>query len=336
MKLDRVYIIAEAGVNHNGDLLLAKKLVDVAAEAGADAVKFQTFRAEKLVSRFAKKAAYQKITTKADESQLDMIKKLELDRKAHVELFNYSKKRKIQFLSSPFDLESVDWLQQLGLKIIKIPSGEIDNLPYLKKVGRYNKRIILSTGMATLGEVESAVQILSENGTIREKISLLHCNTEYPTPYVDVNLRAMITLKNALQLTVGYSDHTSGIEIPIAAVALGAEIIEKHFTLDKNLPGPDHQASLSVEELKEMVRSIRHIEQALGSPIKKPSLSELKNISIVRKSIVAAQLIHKGERFSENNITTKRPRNGISPMLWDDVVGKKARREFQSDELIEI
>ena len=333
--MKKTFIIAEAGVNHNGSLELAKNLVDAAIEAGADAVKFQTFKAERIVSKNAEKAAYQIQTTNATESQLDMIRRLELSTTAHKELSQYCGEKEIQFLSSPFDLESIDLLASLGLTIFKIPSGEITNLPYLRKVGFLKKEIILSTGMADLGEIEDALDVLMEAGTELENITVLHCNTEYPTPFEDVNLRAMLTIKAAFPgIQVGYSDHTRGIEVPIAAVAMGAAIIEKHFTLDKNMEGPDHKASLEPDGLKTMVHAIRNIEKALGSGIKKPSNSEFKNIPIARKSIVAARDILKGEVFSEENITAKRPGRGISPMRWDEMIGQKAIKNYQRDDLI--
>lgn len=332
--MEKVFIIAEAGVNHNGDIGLAKKLIDKASEAGADAVKFQSFKAEKLVTKGAKKAEYQEKTTDIKENQFQMIKKLELDYEKHRELTDYCKSKNILFLSSPFDLESIDLLDDLGLDIFKIPSGEITNLPYLKKIATLKKKVILSTGMGNLGEIEKALDILRLLGT--QDITVLHCNTEYPTPMEDVNLLAMNTIKDAFKVKVGYSDHTLGIEVPIAAVALGAIVIEKHFTLDKNMEGPDHKASLEPEELKEMVKSIRNIEKALGDGIKTPTKSESKNIDIARKSIVAAKGIAKGEVLTESNITVKRPGDGISPMRWDEVIGRIAIRDFKEDELIEI
>jgi N,N'-diacetyllegionaminate synthase len=332
--VQRVFIIAEAGINHNGDIEIAKKLVDVASEAGADAVKFQSFKAEKLVSRNAKKAEYQKNTTDKPESPLDMLKRLELDFKNHKELISYCGKRNIIFLSSPFDLESIDLLNKLGVEIFKIPSGEINNLPYLRKIGKLKKKVILSTGMSTLDEIKDALDILRENGTT--DIIVLHCNTEYPTRVEDVNLRAMETIRRTFNIEVGYSDHTLGIEVPIAAVAMGAAVIEKHFTLDKNMEGPDHKASLEPNELREMVRAIRNIERALGDGIKKPSNSELKNVNIVRKSIVAKRYIKKGEVLTEENLTVKRPGDGISPMKWDEVIGRVADKDYEEDELIQI
>jgi N,N'-diacetyllegionaminate synthase len=335
MNYKRTFIIAEAGVNHNGSLELAMKLIDVASEAGADAIKFQTFKAEKVISRYAQKAEYQKRSTDASESQLDMVRKLELDEAAHEELFSYCRSKDIIFLSTPFDLDSIDLLNKLGLEIFKIPSGEITNLPYLRKMGALKKEIILSTGMAYLGEIEDALDVLIKAGTVRENITVLHCNTEYPTPMEDVNLRAVLTIRAAFPgVQVGYSDHTLGIEVPIAAVAMGASIIEKHFTIDKNMEGPDHRASLEPDELKAMVRSIRNIEKALGSGIKKPSPSELKNKPIARKSIVAVRDIKEGEEFTEENLTVKRPGTGISPMRWDEVIWQVAQKDYEKDELI--
>lgn len=334
--MSKVLIIAEAGVNHNGDIDIAKKLVDVAAESGADIVKFQTFKSENCVSKNAQKAEYQLQTTNKQESQLDMIKKLELDLETHNILISYCKQKNIEFLSTPFDMESVDLLHNLGLKIFKIPSGEITNLPYLRKIGKYNKQVILSTGMANLGEIESAIAVLVDSGTKRENITLLQCNTEYPTPFTDVNLKAMKSLKKAFRLPVGYSDHTPGIAIPLAAVGMGAKVIEKHFTLDKNMEGPDHKASLEPCELKAMVQGIREIELALGDGIKQTSASEAKNKPIARKSIVANCAIKKGEILSESNLYTKRPAGGISPMEWDKVIGTKAIRDFEPDEMIEL
>lgn len=332
--MSKVFVIAEAGVNHNGDLRLAKKMIDVAGECSADAIKFQTFKAERAISRFAAKADYQKKTTGDLESQVDMVKKLELSDDAFEMLCAYCRDKGIMFLSSPFDMESIEFLDRLGLNAFKIPSGEITNLPYLRKIGRLNKRVILSTGMADLGEVEDALDVLTTSGTLRSKIALLHCNTEYPTPHQDVNLRAMLTIANAFQLEVGYSDHTIGIEVPIAAVALGATIIEKHFTLSRTMDGPDHQSSLEPEELKRMVASIRITEAALGNGLKAPSKSEQKNIVVARKSIVAGKTIKTGDVFSEENITVKRPGTGINPMEWDCVIGRTSPRAFEPDELI--
>jgi len=330
------FIIAEAGVNHNGSIELAYKLIDAAKNAGADAVKFQTFKADTLVSKKADKAQYQKQSTDSSESQYEMIKKLELSIEDHKKLIDYCNKINIQFLSSPFDLDSIDLLNKLGLEIFKIPSGEIINLPYLRKIGKLNKNVILSTGMADLGEIEDALDVLTENGTDKNKITVLHCNTEYPTPFEDVNLNAMLTIKNALNVKVGYSDHTKGIEVPIAAVALGAEVIEKHFTLDRNMEGPDHKASLEPKELKKMVTAIRNIEKTMGNGIKKPSHSELKNKPIARKSLIAIKEIKKDERFTKENVGIKRPGNGISPMRWEEVMGKTASRDFNTDDLIEL
>lgn len=334
--MNKVFIIAEAGVNHNGSCDLAKKLIDVATEVGADAVKFQTFNVELLSCKYAQKAEYQKITTDKSETQFEMLQKLELDAHTHRELANYCKERHIIFLSSPFDLTSIDLLDELGLEIFKIPSGEIVNLPYLRKIGRLNKKIIISSGMADLGEIEDALNVLISSGTQRENITVLHCNSGYPTPMEDVNLMAMLTIKNAFKINVGYSDHTLGIEVPIAAVALGATVIEKHFTLDKNMKGPDHKVSLAPDELREMVKIIRNIEIAIGDGIKRPSPSELKNRKIGRKSIVASKEIKKGEFFTQENITTKRPGNGISPMKWDEIIGQISKKNFTTDEAIHL
>ena len=327
-------IIAEAGVNHNGSIELAEKLIDVAAEAGADFVKFQTFKAETLVTQTADKAEYQKEITNTDESQFEMIKKLELDRKTHEELINYCKTKDIQFLSTAFDHDSIDLLDELNIPLFKIPSGEITNLPYLRHIGKMGKPIIMSTGMSTLDEVRNALNILIESGAEKEQITILHCNTEYPTPMKDVNLKAMLTIKDELGVNIGYSDHTLGIEVPIAAVAMGATVIEKHFTLDRNMPGPDHAASLEPEELKAMVTAIRNIEKAIGDGIKKPSSSETKNISVARKSIVAKKSIKKGELFTEENLNVKRPGTGVSPMEWDNVIAKVANHDYEMDDLI--
>jgi N,N'-diacetyllegionaminate synthase len=332
--MDKVFVIAEAGVNHNGSLSLARKLVDVAAEAGANAVKFQTFKADKLVSRAAQKAEYQKQTTAAEESQHAMIKKLELDEAAHRELIAYCKEKQIMFLSTPFDHDSVDMLDRFGMEIFKIPSGEITNLPYLRHVGRLGKQVILSTGMADLGEIEDALDVLSAAGTPKERVAVLHATTEYPCPMAEVNLHAMQTIHAAFGVQVGYSDHTLGIEVPIAAVAMGARVIEKHFTLDRAMEGPDHKASLEPGELKAMVSAIRRVSEALGDGIKKPSRSEIKNIPVARKSIVAARRIAAGETFDEENITVKRPGTGISPMRWDEVIGQVAQKSYEEDDLI--
>ena len=329
-----VFIIAEAGVNHNGSIELAKQLIDAASDAGADAVKFQTFKAQKLVRKDAQKAEYQKETSGANESQYEMLKKLELDIAAHQELMHYCKSKNILFLSTPFDHESINLLESLGLEIFKIPSGEITNLPYLRHIGSLGKRVILSTGMADIGEIEDALDVLMEAGTVKENITVLHANSMYPTPMEDVNLRAMPNIGRIFDIAYGYSDHTLGIEVDIAAVALGASVIEKHFTLDKTMDGPDHKASLEPQELKAMVQGIRNIELALGSSIKKPSPSEKVNIQAARKSIVAARSIQKGERLSEENLTLKRPAEGISPMRWDEIIGTIALRDYEEDELI--
>ena len=334
MKFNKVLIIAEAGVNHNGSIDLAKKLIDVAADSEADAVKFQTFKAENLATLYAKKANYQKNLTSQKESQFDMLKKFELNKEMHIELINYSKAKNIKFLSSPFDLESIELLKDLGLEIFKIPSGEITNLPYLRHIGKLNKKVILSTGMSNMDEINNALDVLINSGTKKKNIIVLHANTEYPTPMEDVNLKAMQTIGKELDVNFGYSDHTLGIEVDIAAVAMGAVCIEKHFTLDCNMEGPDHKASLEPDELKEMVRTIRNIELALGSNIKKPSKSELPNIQIARKSIIAKTEIKKGDILLENNITVKRPSGGISPMKWDEVIGTKAKKNYKKDELI--
>lgn len=331
-----VLIIAEAGVNHNGDLDTARRLIDVAAAADADLVKFQTFKADRLVSATAPKAEYQTRTTDAGESQHAMIRRFELDRGMHEALISHCKTRGIGFFSTGFDLESVDMLAALGLDRFKIPSGELTNLPYLRHVGAYGKDLILSTGMATLDEIGEAVRVLEQAGTPRERMTVLHCSTEYPTPMADVNLRAMLTIGDTFGVAIGYSDHTEGIEVAIAAVALGATVIEKHFTLDRNLPGPDHKASLEPDELEAMVKAIRNIEQAMGDGIKRPNPSEAKNIPIARKSIVAGRPIKAGETFDEHNLAVKRPGTGISPMRWDEILGRKAARDFAADELIEL
>lgn len=334
--MSSVTVIAEAGVNHNGDMELARRLVEGAASAGADLVKFQTFSASRLVTREARKADYQTQTTDAAESHYQMIKRLELSLEAHHVLIAHCAQHGIGFFSSGFDNESLDFLNALGLTAFKIPSGEITNLPYLRHVGGFGKNIILSTGMATLDEVAAALAALEQAGTPRNRITVLHCNTEYPTPMCDVNLKAMCTMRDELGVAVGYSDHTSGIEVAIAAVALGATVIEKHFTLDRNLPGPDHKASLEPAELAAMVRAIRNIETALGDGVKLPSPSEAKNIAIARKSLVAARPILAGEPFTEENLAAKRPGTGVSPMLWDTVIGVPAPRNYETDELIEL
>ncbi len=326
-----VYIIAEAGVNHNGSFALACKLADAAKEAGADCIKFQTFKSENLVSRSAKKAEYQKKTT-GDSSQQDMLKKLELSFDEFLELKKYCENAGICFLSTPFDFDSIDFLNTIDMPFWKIPSGEVTNLPYLLALAGTGKPVVMSTGMCTLQEIREAIDVLQANGT--KEIKLLHCNTEYPTPFEDVNLKAMETMRDEFRMEVGYSDHTKGIEVPIAAVALGATIIEKHFTLDRNMEGPDHKASLEPQELAEMVCCIRNIEKALGTGDKTPTPSETKNITVARKSIVAKTKIKAGDTLTEDNITVKRPGTGISPMKWFEVLGTKAVKDFDEDELI--
>lgn len=359
-QIRKTYIIAEAGVNHNGSIEIAKSLIDVASECGVDAIKFQTFRAEKLVSKDAVKADYQKQTTDADESQFDMIKKLELDDKAHHDLIQYCGAQDIQFLSTPFDLDSLRLLTScVELPYIKISSGEITNAPFLLEIANTGRPVILSTGMSTLGEIEMALGVLAfgylgrggrpniesfgeayssieGHQLLQHKVSLLHCTTEYPAPFTEVNLKAMDTLWSAFGLSVGFSDHTSGIAVPIAAVARGAVIIEKHFTLDKNLPGPDHKASLEPRELRTMVESIRQIEEALGYSYKVPAPSEIKNKTVARKSLVANQAIKKGEKFTEKNLITKRPGTGLSPLYYWEWLGKFAERDYEQDERIGI
>ena len=332
--MSKVTVIAEAGVNHNGDLELAKELAKVAKDSGADIVKFQTAKLESLVSKFAPMAEYQKTNTGKMQSQMEMLKKLLLSYEDFKDLSRYCEEIGIQFLSTPFDIDSIEFLFSLGCGLWKIPSGEITNLPYLEQIGKKHQPVILSTGMSSLQEVHAAMDVLKrcEVG----KITLLHCTTEYPAPFDTVNLKAMLTLRNEFNVDVGYSDHTSGIEIPIAAVALGATVIEKHFTLDCNMEGPDHKASLEPAELKAMVSSIRNIELAMGSGIKEPSPSEIPNINVARKSIIAKCSIRKGEILSEDNLTTKRPGDGISPMRWHEVLGTRAIRDFEEDELIEI
>ena len=329
-----ILIIAEAGVNHNGSLQIAKAMVDQAKDAGADCIKFQTFKAKNLVSKFARKADYQRQQTNLDENQLEMLARLELSYDSFAELNEYCNTKEIEFLSTGFDLESIDFLQGLGMKRWKIPSGEITNLPYLIKIAKLHQSVLLSTGMSTIEEIETAVRVLRENGS--GEITVLHCTTEYPAPYEDVNLLAMGTIADGLNVKVGYSDHTEGIIIPIAAAAMGATVIEKHFTLDRSMEGPDHKASLEPDELKQFVNAIRNIELAMGNGDKKPANSERKNIEIARKSIVASRFIKKGEAFTEQNLTTKRPANGITPMKWYDVIGNTASRDFEEDELIEL
>ena len=336
--MEKVIIIAEAGVNHNGDINLAKKLIDVAVESGVDYVKFQTFKSESLVSKSAKKADYQiENTQDTTENQLQMLKKLELSHEQHVKLMAYCRQKNISFFSTAFDIESLIYLKELGLSMVKIPSGEITNLPYLRKAAELFSKVIISTGMSTLEDIEKALNVFLSAGIKRETIYVLHCNTEYPTPMEDVNLLAMLSIKNKFNVEIGYSDHTLGIEVPTAAVALGAKMIEKHFTLDRSLPGPDQLASLEPLELKAMVTSIRNVELAIsGNGVKEPSSSELKNMEIARKSIVAKTAINKGDIFSESNITTKRPGNGISPMKWDEVIGQVAQADFNEDDLIKV
>jgi len=331
----KTLIIAEAGVNHNGDLELARQLIDAASDAGADMVKFQTFTAHQLASRFAPLAKYQLEGAEGVTSQYDMLRSLELDRAAHEILIKHASLKKIAFFSTAFDLDSVRLLFDLRLDIFKVPSGEITNLPYLRLIGSFCKPVILSTGMATMGEIEAAIIALEASGTSRQIITVLHCNTEYPTPMIDVNLKAMSSISSAFGVKVGYSDHTCGIEVAIAAVALGACIIEKHFTLSRELPGPDHKASLEPFELKMMVEAIRNVELALGDGIKRPTASEIKNRQAARKSIMAASPISKGEVFTSKNMTVKRPGTGLSPMCWDEICGQLAQRDYLADELIE-
>lgn len=332
----RTLIIAEAGVNHNGDMSTARQLIEVAAGAGADMVKFQTFSADRLTTPRAGKADYQVRTTGAQETQHEMLRRLELTRDMHETLIAQCKSCGIQFFSTGFDAQSIDMLVELGIERFKIPSGEITNFPYLRHIGRYGRPILLSTGMATLAEIEAAIDVFERAGTPRSLITVLHCSTEYPTPMADVNLRAMLAIRDAFGVAIGYSDHTQGIEVAIAAVALGATVVEKHFTLDRDLPGPDHKASLEPDELRAMVFAIRNIEQALGDGIKRPSASEEKNRAIARKSLVAACAIRAGERFSESNVAAKRPGSGLSPMRWDEVLGRRAPRDFAADDMIEL
>jgi N,N'-diacetyllegionaminate synthase len=335
-KAGATLIIAEAGVNHNGDLELAMKLIDAAAEAGADLVKFQTFNADRLATRAAEKAEYQKESEGGHESQHAMLRRLELSEEAHRALISHCESRGIGFFSTGFDIESVEFLAGLGQDCFKIPSGEITNLPYLRHIGRLRRKVVLSTGMATMGEIEAAIEALEKAGTPRGDITVLHCTTEYPTPMTEVNLRSMQSIRAAFGVEVGYSDHTPGIEVAIAAVALGAAVIEKHFTLDRDLPGPDHRASLEPKELKAMVAAIRNIELALGDGIKRPALGEAANRPVARKSLVTSRAIKAGESFTDENMTTKRPGTGISPMRWDEVMGRKAPRDFAADELVEL
>lgn len=333
--MSHTLIIAEAGVNHNGSLKIAKQLIDEAVEAGVDIIKFQTFKSEKLVSKAAKQAEYQQRNIgKKDEGQLAMLKRLELSQQDHEELIDYCNEKNIRFFSTAFDMDSIEYLHSLNMGLWKIPSGEITNYPYIRKIARYHEPIILSTGMCELSDIEAAVKVLLENGVKKDQITILHCNTEYPTPFADVNLKAMLEIGERFGVQIGYSDHTKGIEVPIAAVALGATVIEKHFTLDRNMEGPDHKASLEPDELKAMVSAIRNIEQALGTGHKTISESERKNIEIARKSIVAACPIKAGEMLTEDNLTVKRPGNGISPMRWNEVLGTRAIKDFEEEETI--
>ena len=330
-----VLIIAEAGVNHNGSIDMAKKLIDAAVYTGADIIKFQSFSAEDLVTKFAKKARYQIVNTANDESQFRMLKKLELTYDQQLELKLYSEKRKIEFLSTGFDIDSLNFLNKLNLKRFKIPSGEITNLPYLRLIGSFQKPVILSTGMSNLDEIRDALNQLLLAGLKKEQVTILHCTTQYPAPYDDINLRAMATIRNAFNTKIGYSDHSSGIEVSLAAVALGAEVIEKHLTLDRNLEGPDHKASIEPDDFLKLVKSIRNISKALGSKEKKIRNSEIQNLSVARKSIVAKKSIKRNEIFTQENICTKRPGIGISPMEWDKLIGKRSKKDFAKDDLIE-
>ncbi len=330
-----VLIIAEAGVNHNGSLRQAKELVDVAKDSGADIVKFQTFKSNNLVTKETKKAFYQSLNTDNNDSQLEMLRKLELSFDQQLELRNYCVKKNIEFLTTAFDLESLDLIDQMNLKRFKIPSGEITNLPYLRKIGSFGKSIILSTGMSNIEEISNALHQLHLAGTLRKDISILHCTSEYPAPFVDINLKAMNTIKNKFNINIGYSDHTLGVEVSFAAVSLGAKIIEKHITLNRNLSGPDHKASLEPKEFKNLVKGIRNISLALGKSEKKITNSEIKNLTIVRKSIVAKRDIKKGELYTEDNLTTKRPAIGICPMRWDEMIGKVSKKDYKVDDLIE-
>ena len=332
----KTLIIAEAGVNHNGSMDLAYQQIDAASDAGADIVKFQTFKAENLVTKSASKAQYQLEKTDSGESHFEMIKRLELSEEMHLKIIDKCKDKGIRFASTGFDQDSVDLVAKLGVDFLKIPSGEITNLPYLRHIASKGLPIILSTGMSTLQEVRAALDVLKKSGATMSNITVLHCNTEYPTLMEDVNLRAMITMKNDLEVNVGYSDHTRGIEVPIAAVAMGATVIEKHFSLDRNMDGPDHAASLEPDELKQMVSAIRNIEKAMGDGVKKPSKSEAKNINVARRSIVASKNIKAGEKFTEDNLAVKRPGTGISPLQWDELLGLEANKDFIADDLISI
>jgi len=330
-------IIAEAGVNHNGSLEIAKQLIDAAVDAGVDIIKFQTFKADRLVSKDAKKAEYQKKNIgDGDDSQYQMLKKLELSDADHQELVAYCQQKGIQFWSTAFDLESIDFLHNLGLHLWKIPSGEITNYPFIKKIASFHEPVIMSTGMCDEEDIKNAMEVLVKYGLSKDQITILHCNTQYPTPMQDVNLKAMLAIKRDFGTKVGYSDHTQGIEVPVAAVALGAEVIEKHFTLDRNMQGPDHKASLEPQELKAMVKAIRNIEQALGTGVKRVSDSEKSNIAVARKSIVAKTYIKKGETLTDENLTVKRPGTGISPMRWEEVVGTTANKNYQPDDMIQL
>lgn len=330
--MSRVIVIAEAGVNHNGSVKVAKRMIDIAKDCGADIIKFQTANPEALVSKYAPQAEYQKKNLGKEESQLEMLKKLMFGYSEYEELYDYCNKKDICFLSTPFDIESIEFLDKLNMPFWKIPSGEITNYPYLVDIAKTNKKVVMSTGMSTLEDIEAAMKVLKDNGC--PMITLLHCNTQYPTPYEDVNLMAMKSLQDRFGVEVGYSDHTLGIEVPIAAVALGASIIEKHFTLDRNMEGPDHKASLLPQELCQMVSGIRNIEKSIGNGEKRPTKSEIDNIVVARKSIVARRQIQKGELFTSENITTKRPGNGISPMKWEEILGKHAVKDFEKDEMI--
>ena len=332
---NRTLIIAEAGVNHNGDIKIAKQLIDVAADCGADYVKFQTFSADRIVTKSADKAEYQKQSSDSSESQFEMLKRLELSVEMHLELIEHCKHKSIKFLSTGFDIQSVDLLVGLGLNLVKIPSGEITNLPLLRHIGSLDLPVILSSGMSTMKEIGDALLILEQTGLPRAQITVLHCTTEYPTPMDEVNLRSMSSIRTTFGVAVGYSDHTIGTEVSIAAVALGACVIEKHFTVDRSLPGPDHKASLEPDELFAMVKAIRNIELSLGSEVKAPTMSEIKNARIARKSILASQKIEKGEILSTSNLVVKRPGNGMSPMLWDHLIGQAATRAYLPDEMIE-
>ena len=335
--MNKTIIIAEAGVNHNGEIKIAKKLIDIASEAGVDYVKFQTFKADNLVSTTAKKADYQKKNTKKnDETQFQMLKKLELSEKDHLDLIEYCNGRSVKFFSTAFDLESLIFLKKIGLELVKIPSGEITNLPYLRLAAKLFKKVIISTGMANLKEIENCMNVFLNEGVLKTNISILHCNTEYPTKMEEVNLKAMNNIYDQFNVSIGYSDHTLGIEVPIAAVALGASVIEKHFTLDRNMKGPDHKASLEPNELISMVKSIRNIEKAIsGSGVKEPSKSESKNIKIARKSIFLNSDIYKNQSIKANDLIMKRPGHGISPMKFDKIIGKKAVQDLKKGDLLD-